>query len=65
MKDLGFYFNGESAHLDCEAFLYILYMHVDCIILLNLYFEKLRLGKSYVLRLMQFLSDLKVQSTFS
>lgn len=61
MKDLGFYFNGESAHLDCEAFLYILYMHVDCI----LYFEKLRLGKSYVLRLMQFLSDLKVQSTFS
>ena len=35
MKDLGFYCNGESAHLDCEAFLYILYVHVDCIILLS------------------------------
>lgn len=35
MRDLGFCFNGESAHLDCEAFLYILYMHVDCIILLS------------------------------
>ena len=33
MRDLGFYFNGESAHLGCEAFLHM-YMHVDCITLL-------------------------------
>ena len=32
--DLGFRFNGESAHLDCEAFCYM-YMHVDCITLLS------------------------------
>ena len=34
MRGLGFYFNGESAHLDCEAFPYM-YMHVDCITLLS------------------------------
>lgn len=33
MRDLGFYFNGESALLDCEAFLHM-YMYVDCITLL-------------------------------
>ena len=34
MRDLGFYFNGESAHLDCEAFCYMS-MHADCITLLS------------------------------